>query len=489
MTALVARRPRVPAPVLAGVLSVVGVALFAYRGELRRAFVLDDWTYLAGSLGHYVGHPTANVYRPVLAVWFVLGRNIFGLHPTAFHLAAFALLLANAAMLAVLARRLGLGFGAAWLAAVVYAAHPALSGAVGWVSAVNALLVATFALPALLTLTLPRPPPWAVAVAAVATLLAIASREDALVLVAVAPAVRWVLPALRGTSWRERVRPALLPCWPVWGVTVAYMGMRLLLGASTKGTAYETGLGRLSSNAVRMLEYAMAVPMLPAPGQLTWHRWEAVGVGGGLLLALLSLLVVRLEPVAVVGVLWAAAGIVPSLLLVRHAMEPYYLDLALPGLALAAGALGGLVLRPLGRLSPAVPVVCGVVLGLALAGLGRVANTRADDRSALTRFRARQAQLLMLLPRQVPRAAVLCFVNGRKNPDVGIAQGGALYRVALDDDRLGLVVVPDDPGSPVIRSVPAGATGPVLVVRDPGHRPPRADAAGQCVPNPSPGRG
>lgn len=88
-------------------------------------------------------------YRPL---WHLTYRGLdaaFGLDPTPFHLASLALHLLAVALAAQLARRLGLGTAAIGAAAAWMALHPASSQPVLWISSLNVVLGAVFALLAL----------------------------------------------------------------------------------------------------------------------------------------------------------------------------------------------------------------------------------------------------------------------------------------------------------------------------------------------------
>ena len=104
--------------------------------NLPRAFGSDLWYHVAR---HQV------YYRPLFVAWSMLNYTLFGLHPWGWHLGA--VLLHVGAVLSVfwLARRLGLEYWTAALAALIFALHPVHIEPAAWVSAASDTMVTMFA--------------------------------------------------------------------------------------------------------------------------------------------------------------------------------------------------------------------------------------------------------------------------------------------------------------------------------------------------------
>jgi len=148
------RRPGVLLPLLGLVTFVV------YSGSLSFDFVWDDWPQIVNSpiirawsnlprafgsdLWYHVARHQV-YYRPLFVAWSMLNYTLFGLRPWGWHLGAVLLHVGAVASVFWLARRLGLEYWTAALAALIFALHPVHIEPVAWVSAASDTLVAIFA--------------------------------------------------------------------------------------------------------------------------------------------------------------------------------------------------------------------------------------------------------------------------------------------------------------------------------------------------------
>jgi protein O-mannosyl-transferase len=94
-----------------------------------------SWASLAGS--------EARFYRPLLSLWFLVNKTLFGLNPHGFHLTTVVVHVAATALAFLIARKVLNDAEAALFAAAVFAVHPLQAEAVSWVSSVNDPLAAT----------------------------------------------------------------------------------------------------------------------------------------------------------------------------------------------------------------------------------------------------------------------------------------------------------------------------------------------------------
>jgi len=111
-------------------------------GRLGYLFSHQLWAYLSGS--------DARFYRPVLSLWLLLNKSIFGLNAPAFHLTTVLAHVAATALAYVLARRLLRSSTAALVTAGIFGLHPLHVETAAWISDVNDSLAAVFCFAAFL---------------------------------------------------------------------------------------------------------------------------------------------------------------------------------------------------------------------------------------------------------------------------------------------------------------------------------------------------
>jgi protein O-mannosyl-transferase len=141
---------------LAGLLAT---ALLTFSSTLRFGWVYDDppqitqnpnlqWKRLGFLFTHQLwastGMAQSRYYRPLLALWFLINKSIFGLHPHWFHLTSVLTHLAATALAYFVARGILKTQGASLFAAAIFALHPLQAEPVSWISAVNDPLAAVF---------------------------------------------------------------------------------------------------------------------------------------------------------------------------------------------------------------------------------------------------------------------------------------------------------------------------------------------------------
>jgi len=183
---------------------LLGIPFLVYAGSLANGFVWDDhglieedpWVHQLRHIPFlfspdYWTHYFPGIkgqYRPLRAITFALQWAIWGQDPVAFHAFNLLLHLANVCLVYGLLVRLSRRRDVAWLGALLWALHPALTEAVGWVKNRSELLSLFFGLLAFLSYlrwreALSRRSASLNAVSAVGGyLLALLSKEIALVL-------------------------------------------------------------------------------------------------------------------------------------------------------------------------------------------------------------------------------------------------------------------------------------------------------------------
>jgi len=142
---------------LAGVLLLT---FLAFASTITFGWVYDDppqipgnpdlrWERLAYLCTHHLwasanGIPEARFYRPLLAVWFLINKTLFGLNPHWFHLSTILAHVLATALAFFIARSLLTDTAGALLAAALFGLHPLQVESVSWISAVNDPLAAAF---------------------------------------------------------------------------------------------------------------------------------------------------------------------------------------------------------------------------------------------------------------------------------------------------------------------------------------------------------
>jgi protein O-mannosyl-transferase len=107
------------------------------------------WDRLSYLFTHHLwasanGMTEARFYRPLLAVWFLINKTLFGLNPHWFHLTTVMAHVLATALAFLIARKLLADAGGALLAAAIFGLQPIQVESVSWISAVNDPLAAVF---------------------------------------------------------------------------------------------------------------------------------------------------------------------------------------------------------------------------------------------------------------------------------------------------------------------------------------------------------
>jgi len=148
-------RWRDAAPLLGLGLILLGV-LVMYWPALNAPFYADDYLYLnaanqldAGDYleasivpkhrDEYLGDVTGNFWRPLYYLAFPPLESVFGSSPAGYHAVVLAVHIANIGVLWLLARQLTGSVVAAFVAAGLFALHPAGFESVAWISALNSV--------------------------------------------------------------------------------------------------------------------------------------------------------------------------------------------------------------------------------------------------------------------------------------------------------------------------------------------------------------
>jgi tetratricopeptide (TPR) repeat protein len=276
------------------ILWTLGLALLAFAvraSSIFAGFVFDDtfsietragvdWSRIPGFFttdqSSFFG---ANFYRPVLNVYYEVVYGLCGTHAAAWHLTSILLHVACTLLVFRLALRLVENRFAAWLAAALFAIHPAQVEAISWASAMGDPLMTLFMLLAVLAflrwMEQGTPAWWAASFAAGTA--CVFTKETAVVL----PVVLLVT-ALGLRSRAKSGLPVLAATVPFFAITLVFLGLRqailrhfshALTPASTAQMIF-TWPSALLFYLRHMFWPSVVVPFYPLHIVTTWNSQE-----------------------------------------------------------------------------------------------------------------------------------------------------------------------------------------------------------------------
>ncbi len=248
----------------------------------------------AGYIFPWIG-TDAFQYRPLtFNLWMWLSRHLFA-QPQLFHLVLVAMGATNAALLHVLARRLGAATLPAAIAAVLFALGPYAAYVHGWVGTLGDVVWVGCALLIGLVATPPKPWWFGAFATLVLTATALFAKEAALSIPALA-LVAWLFDAPRRRQWQVVLLASAVP-------VLAYLAARYgpLLSAPPQGNTYAWSVAHIP---VRWLEYQLFLPNLPV---FEVHNALSRGITDKRTLIAAVLWLALLVALSRVGWRWAAA--------------------------------------------------------------------------------------------------------------------------------------------------------------------------------------
>jgi len=361
-------------------------SLAVYWPGLWAWFQQDDFAWLGL---HLSIHEPSDFWRAMFApmaqgtirplserAFFLTFHALFGLDALPFRVAVFATQCVNLALLLSIVRRMTGSRGAALVAAIVWAANPALGVPMSWTSSYNQILCATFLLGAFrcwLQYVDSGQRRWYVAQAAI-----FVAGFGALEINAVYPAL---VAAHVACCARSRWRAAL----PLFVVSAAYGLLRTSVVEPAVAGPYVMHFD--AELPVTLGRYWFAVlgasRLDELPAVAPWRTWTdgAAWLLCGAIAGFVATRLWRRDWPAAIGVLWFGALIAPVLPLRDH-FSDYYLTLPALGLALVAGWAWSSARRTGAR--AAVLALAGIYVTLS-APLGRAIADYNRDRSDAVR--------------------------------------------------------------------------------------------------------
>ncbi len=232
---------------LLGSAAIVLFVFSCYWPLTRFFFSQDDFYFLEkASSGlratmeqHFNTRP--GHFRPITkGLYFLVMWPLFGVNPLPYHVVSLALHAGNSILIGVLLRRFGISNLMSWVAALLFAANVNNFEAVAWISCVQQLMSATFALAALI---------WGVDAlacksrakligATIAYLLALGSYEQTLAVPLVLIAWEW-----SQHGWRRALRACKGPLLPMLLLLLGYCVYALGIRGLPQTGPYEMWLG------------------------------------------------------------------------------------------------------------------------------------------------------------------------------------------------------------------------------------------------------
>ncbi|MFZ3266714.1 MAG: tetratricopeptide repeat protein [Terriglobales bacterium] len=274
------RRPSVFLSLLALTTVVV------YSGSLFFDFVWDDWPQIVNSpivrswsnlpraFGSDLWYHMARhqvYYRPLFVAWSMLNYALFGLRPWGWHLGALLVHVAAVASVLWLARKLGLEYWTAALAALIFALHPIHVEVAAWISAASDSMVTMFVALAFVAFLNGRDPAqtrgpaqtkrvawWTASLILLGC--ALLTKEMAVTFAALVGIYAWLHPAQGRTSPARRVLGAAMEAMPFALLTAAYFLLRKDALSHTTGQ-FDPGHG--------MVDVARTLPLV-----LSFYLWK-----------------------------------------------------------------------------------------------------------------------------------------------------------------------------------------------------------------------
>jgi protein O-mannosyl-transferase len=363
-----------------------------YLNALHNPFVYDDFHTVVDnpSLHSLANLPAIVLYavtRPLVNLSYAIDYAAWGSGPFGFHLTSLLLHMLNVALLFVLAQRLvddsreavqGRYGVAAFGAAALFAVHPVMSEAVGYISGRSEVLCGSFFLAGLLCgrrwLRGGRSR-WAVLTIA-AWMAALASKEVAAML----PLVLWAYDRLFvQSSPAARRRRVIRIHLPLLGLAAVGGVVRLLVLALIEYPGQAVVHWSFLLVDLDVMRRSLLLLLLPH-GQTIFHAisaieglqdlrlWLDVATVGAL--AVLAWWTRRTHPSVALGIVWFVLLLVPASLLILfdqgEPMTEHRLYLASAGLFIAAGAAVGMAVESV----PRWRMAGAAILALAVTALG-----------------------------------------------------------------------------------------------------------------------
>ena len=380
---------------------VLSFTFLTYAWTFTFGWVYDDppqipqnpylqWSQLRYLFTHHLWASTAGMearfYRPLLSLWFLINKSLFGLDPHWFHVTTVLAHVAAAGTAFLIARKVLRDPGGALCAAALFGLHPLQVEAVSWVSAVNDPLAAVLCFSSFLAyrkantdeLTSGTRFWWIIS--AVSFFLALLTKEVSVVLPAIILVDLWTAQADFDAT-RPSARKIGAIAMGYGSITVLWLLLRTLVLGRTSTTGLLVGgiSTLLSAPKLLLFNFRRVVVPLGLSPHYDLKPVESPGapflipLGILIILAGLAIWVARRNPQLWVAYAWLIFPLLPTTNLGWMNQDDFahdrYMYMSMLGVAL----LAGFAYAKLGRNWPdkgIVPLACialMVALGFASA--------------------------------------------------------------------------------------------------------------------------
>jgi protein O-mannosyl-transferase len=322
-------------------------------------------------------------YRPLLALWFLMIKTLFGLNPHWFHVTTVLAHVTATALAFFISRRMLKDTGAALLAAAIFGLHPLQAESASWISSVNDSLAAVFCFASFLVYKKAaaserRPAGWW-ALSGLLFLFALLTKEVSVVLPGIILIDLWSdSDRSRQSGSQGRSLLAAISTYAVFATSWLSFRFWVLGAAAPPSSSVPLSTSLLS--APRILLFNLYRTVLPV-GLSPQYDLQLIDLNGSaqflltlvILIALLSLAVVaaRRDPRLWVAFAWLLLPLLPTLNLGWMNEDDFvhdrYMYISMLGVALLAASFYAWVRNRWPEQALIRPLAWGLVVILAFA--------------------------------------------------------------------------------------------------------------------------
>ena len=309
-------------------------------------FTHQLWASMAGT--------DARFYRPLLTLWFLISKTVFGLNPHWFHVTTVLAHLAASALAFFVARALLEDAGSALFATAIFALHPLQVESASWISSVNDSLAAALCFASFLIYRKARRKQnnstgWWI-LSGIFFLLALFTKEVSVVLPGIILVDLWFN---RGSDTRSASsqRSLLAAISPYAAIVLVWLALRSWALGETAGTTSATSWTSCLLTAPKIFLfdlYRVLVPVGLSP-QYDFHAVESPASGLFLLvvitviaLAAVAVRVAKRDPLLWVAFAWLILPMIPTFNLRWMNQDDFvhdrYMYMSMLGVALLASS-------------------------------------------------------------------------------------------------------------------------------------------------------
>ena len=315
-----------------------------------------EWSRLGFLLTHQLWASMAGIqsrfYRPLLTLWFLINKSIFGLNPHWFHVSSVLAHITAAAFAFFIARALLKDLSAALFAAAIFALHPLQVESASWISSVNDPLAATFCFASFLTYrratTTKRNSAIWWTLAGLLYLLALFTKEVSVVLPGIVLVDLWTRARNSPARSPRNFAAAAISIYTL--VTILWLGLRSWILGDAAATVSSASFGDSILTAPKIILfnlYRVIVPVGLSP-QYDFHLVESIAsvqfflpLLALIILVSLAILAARHHPELWIALAWLIFPMLPSLNLGWMNEDDFihdrYMYMSMLGVALLAG--------------------------------------------------------------------------------------------------------------------------------------------------------